>query len=78
MNLQRKLFWLWLLGTIVWIGLQFLDYWVLWRCLAVPSRPLCQVFTTDVAKLFAYTLGPPIVVFVIGYCSLRVFGRYRR
>jgi len=47
MNLRRKLFWLWLIGTTFWIGLEFLEYWLWWRCFAVPSRPLCQVFTTD-------------------------------
>jgi hypothetical protein len=78
MTLSRKLFWLWLLGAIFWIGLEFLDYWVWGRCLAVPTRPLCQLFTTDIRALLAYTLGPPVVVFVLGYGLLRLFTRYRR
>ena len=78
MNLRRKLFWLWLIGTTFWIGLEFLEYWLWWRCFAVPSRPLCQVFTTDTVPLLAYTLGQPVVVFVLGYGLLWLFGRHRR
>ena len=77
MKLPRMLLWLWLLGTVCWIGLEFLDYWVLWRCFAVPSRPICQVFTTDAVALLAFTLGPPVVAFVIGYGALRVFASHR-
>ena len=78
MTLPNKLIWLWFLGTIAWISLEFFEYWVWWRCFTVPSRPLCQVFTTDTAGLLAYTLGPPIVVFAIGFGMLRTFGRPRR
>jgi hypothetical protein len=78
MTLTRKLFWLWLLGSIFWIGLEFLEYWVWWRCFTVPSRPICQVFTTDTQALLAYTLGPPVMLLVLGFSLLRIFDRHRR